>query len=175
MTGYMGKCKQLGGRIVYRLFLLVLLAPNHAQAQTELPSPTDRPRRAEEKTRKRHVPERTFGLVGAADIASCKSLEAAKATAKLIEQMPGTVCAAGDLAYERGSAENFKNCYDPTWGRFKDRTKPALGNHEYANRTASGYFQYWGAQAGAPGQGYYNYRQGERAIFVLEKKCSAKC
>ncbi|OLB35822.1 MAG: hypothetical protein AUH11_13275 [Acidobacteria bacterium 13_2_20CM_57_17] len=174
MTGYMGKCKQLGGRIVYRLFLLVLLAPNHAQAQTELPSPTDRPRRAEEKTRKRHVPERTFVLVGAGDIASCKNLEGAKATAKLIEQIPGTVFAAGDLAYERGSAENFKNCYDPTWGRFKDRTKPALGNHEYANRTASGYFQYWGAQAGPAGKGYYSYDLGDWHIVVLNTNCDAK-
>ena len=174
MTGYIGKCKQLGGRIVYRLFLLVLLAPNHAQAQTELPSATDRPRQAEEKTRKRHVPERTFVLVGAGDIASCKNPEGAKATAKLIEQIPGTVFAAGDLAYERGSAENFKNCYDPTWGRFKDRTKPALGNHEYANRTASGYFQYWGAQAGPAGKGYYSYDLGDWHIVALNTNCDAK-
>ena len=174
MTGYIGKCKQLGGRIVYRLFLLVLLAPNHAQAQTELPSATDRPRQAEEKTRKRHVPERTFVLVGAGDIASCKNPEGAKATAKLIEQIPGTVFAAGDLAYERGSAEDFKNCYDLTWGRFKDRTKPALGNHEYANRTASGYFQYWGAQAGPAGKGYYSYDLGAWHIVALNTNCDAK-
>src|SRR5437762_9843324 len=83
MTGYMGKCKQLGGRIVYRLFLLVLLAPNHAKAQTELPSATNRPRRAEEKTRKRHLPERTFVLVGAGDIASCKNPRSEEHTSEL--------------------------------------------------------------------------------------------
>src|SRR6266481_3307750 len=43
------------------------------------------------------------------DIASCKNPEGARATAKLIEQIPGTVFAAGDLAYEKGSAEDFKN------------------------------------------------------------------
>jgi len=41
------------------------------------------------------------------------------------------VFAAGDLAYENGTAEEFKNCYDKTWGRFKNRTHPAPGNHEF--------------------------------------------
>ncbi len=131
MAGYIGKSKQLGGRIVYGLFLLVLLAPNHAQAQTQLPPVTDRPTQTEAKAGKKHSPERTFVLVGAGDIASCKSPEGARATAKLVEQIPGTVFAAGDLAYEKGSAEEFRNCYDPAWGRFRERTKPALGNHEY--------------------------------------------
>src|SRR5437879_6689751 len=174
MTGYMGKDKQLGSRIVYRLFLLVLLAPNQVQAQAELPSATDRPRQMEEKTGKRHVPERTFVLVGAGDIASCKNPEGARATAKLIEQIPGTVFAAGDLAYEKGSAGDFKNCYDPAWGRFKDRTKPALGNHEYADPAASGYFQYWGTQAGPRGKGYYSYELGDWQIVVLNTNCNAK-
>ena len=174
MTGYMGKDKQLGSRIVYRLFLLVLLAPNQVQAQAELPSATDRPRQMEEKTGKRHVPERTFVLVGAGDIASCKNPEGARATAKLIEQIPGTVFAAGDLAYEKGSAEDFKSCYDPAWGRFKGRTKPALGNHEYAEATASGYFQYWGTQAGPRGKGYYSYELGDWHIVVLNTNCEAK-
>ena len=39
---------------------------------------------------------------------------------------------AGDNAYEIGSAQEFANCYDPTWGRFKDRTiRPAAGNHDW--------------------------------------------
>ncbi len=84
------------------------------------------------------------------------------------------VFAAGDLAYEKGSAEDFKNCYDPTWGRFRDRTKPALGNHEYADRAASGYFQYWGAQAGPPGKGFYSYDLGDWHIVVLNTNCNAK-
>jgi len=115
-----------------------------------------------------------FILVGAGDIASCKNPEGARATAKLIEQIPGTVFAAGDLAYEKGSAADFKNCYDPAWGRFKDRTKPALGNHEYVEPTASAYFQYWGAQAGAPGKGYYSYDLGSWHIVVLNTNCGAK-
>src|SRR6266853_2772389 len=52
-------------------------------------------------------------LVGAGDIASCDDLAGAEATAKLIDKIPGTVFAAGDLAYPDGSAEQFGNCYGP--------------------------------------------------------------
>ena len=115
-----------------------------------------------------------FVLVGAGDIASCKDPEGARATAKLIERIPGTVFAAGDLAYERGSAAEFKNCYGATWGEFKSRTKPTLGNHEYAEPTASAYFQYWRAQAGPPGEGYYSYDLGSWHIVALNTNCGAK-
>ena len=64
-------------------------------------------------------------LVGAGDIASCDDLKGAEATAKLLDNIPGTVFAAGDLAYPDGSDEQFAKCYGPTWGRFKDRTRPA--------------------------------------------------
>lgn len=120
------------------------------------------------------VTQQTFVLVGAGDIAGCKNLDGAQATAQLIEQIPGTVFAAGDLAYERGSAADFKNCYDPVWGKFKDRTRPALGNHEYGAPTASGYFQYWGAQAGTAGKGFYSYDLGAWHIVVLNTNCKVK-
>ena len=118
--------------------------------------------------------DQTFTLAGAGDIATCKHLESAEATAKLIEQIPGTVFAAGDLAYEKGSPAEFKNCYDPTWGKFKDRTKPALGNHEYGQPTAAGYFQYWGPQAGPADQGFYSYDLGRWHIVVLNTNCNNK-
>jgi hypothetical protein len=117
---------------------------------------------------------RPFVLVGAGDIASCKSPEGARATAKLIEQIPGTVFAAGDLAYESGSPDEFEFCYGPTWGKFKDRTKPALGNHEYVNPTAHGYFDYWGTQAGPRGKGYYSFDLGGWHIVALNTNCYVK-
>ena len=58
-------------------------------------------------------------LVGAGDIASCDDLAGAYATAKLIENIPGTVLAVGDLAYPDGSDENFSKCYAPTLGAFQ--------------------------------------------------------
>jgi hypothetical protein len=116
----------------------------------------------------------TFTLVGAGDIASCKDLRGAESTAELIERIPGTVFAAGDLAYENGTPAEFKNCYDKTWGRFKDRTKPAPGNHEYNGSEATGYFQYWGAQAGEPGKGYYSYDLGDWHIIALNTNCKSQ-
>ncbi len=174
MFGYIGMCKELVGRSVRGLILLVLIVPPLARAQTQVPPATDQPKRAQLPAREKHRSERAFVLVGAGDIASCKNPEGARATAKLIEQIPGTVFAAGDLAYEKGSVEDFKNCYDPAWGRFKKRTRPALGNHEYVDHTASGYFQYWGTQAGPLGKGYYSYDLGDWHIVVLNTNCAAK-
>jgi acid phosphatase type 7 len=173
MLGYIEKRKlmrnPLGG-----LLLLLLFPPLKAQVQTQPEPATGAFKQAPTKPRRKRGTEGTFILVGAGDIASCKDPEGAAATAKLIEQIPGTVFAAGDLAYEKGSAEEFKDCYDPKWGRFKNRTRPALGNHEYVDPTASAYFQYWGTQAGPPGKGYYSYELGDWHIVVLNTNCNAK-
>lgn len=93
-------------------------------------------------------------LLGAADGASCPDLAGAYATSKLIEKIPGAVFVAGDLAYPDGSDENFAKCYQPTWGRFMDRTRPAPGNHEYHSDGASGCNRYFGAAAGDLKNGY---------------------
>src|SRR5260370_38578939 len=110
MGGYKGKWKQLRGGTVCGLFLLVLLAQNHIQAQTQLLSATERPRQKEDKIRKSHLPERTFVLVGPGDIASCKKPEGGRGTAELGKQIPGTVAAAGALTSEEVSARQFRKC-----------------------------------------------------------------
>ena len=115
-----------------------------------------------------------FTLVGAGDIASCGDLLGAEATAALIEEIPGTVFAAGDLVYDRGTIGEFQNCYEPTWGKFKNRTMPAPGNHEYNGSSASGYFQYWGERAGEPSKGYYSYDLGGWHVVVLNTNCSVR-
>ena len=109
-------------------------------------------------------------LIGAGDIADCSDLSGAEATAKLLEANPGTVMALGDLAYPDGSAENFK-CYDQTWGRVKNRTRPAVGNHEFHSSGAAYYFQYFGAAAGDPKTGYYSYELGAWHVVVLNSEC----
>ena len=111
-------------------------------------------------------------LVGAGDIASCADLSGAEATAKLLDSIPGVVFTAGDNAYESGTAEEFKNCYQPTWGRHKDRTRPAVGNHEFHSNSATPYFDYFGERAGDPSQGYYSYELGTWHIVVLNSECA---
>lgn len=109
-------------------------------------------------------------LIGAGDIADCSDLAGAEATAKLLEVNPGTVMALGDLAYPNGTAEDFK-CYDKTWGRVKDRTRPAVGNHEFHSSGAAYYFQYFGPAAGDPKTGYYSYDLGSWHVVVLNSEC----
>jgi hypothetical protein len=109
-------------------------------------------------------------LVGAGDIADCRDLSGAEATAKLLEKIPGTVMAVGDLAYPDGSKENF-DCYDRTWGRVKARTRPSPGNHEFHTQGAAFYFSYFGQAAGDPNAGYYSYELGTWHIIVLNSEC----
>jgi hypothetical protein len=109
-------------------------------------------------------------LVGTGDIASCAN-QNDEATAKLLDGISGTVFAAGDTAYDSGTAAEFNNCYDPTWGRHKARTYPVPGNHEYRTANASGYFGYYGAVAGDPSGGYYSYNLGQWHIVALNSMC----
>lgn len=150
--------------------VLPFLVQPTGNVQTNSPPPPSRAAEALQVADSKPA-SRTFVLVGAGDIASCRDPKGARATAKLIEQIPGTVFAAGDLAYEKGTPAEFKNCYGPAWGRFKDRTRPALGNHEYVDHVAAGYFQYWGAKAGPKGKGYYSYDLGNWHIVVLNTNC----
>ena len=109
-------------------------------------------------------------IVAAGDIADCRS-EGAEATAELLEGIDGTVLTLGDHAYPDGSAEDFEECYDPTWGRFEDRTKPSPGNHEYDTEEAEGYFDYFGKAAGEPDKGYYSYDLGAWHLVALNSNC----
>jgi hypothetical protein len=124
--------------------------------------------------------ETTATLVGAGDIAKCCSVAKgpqycatpnelepadrnyAAQTAALLANIPGTVIAMGDNAYERGTRSQYANCYDnyklfdyslfddrtDWWGQYKARTMPVLGNHEYQNsddptRRSKPYFEYF--------------------------------
>jgi len=73
-------------------------------------------------------------VVTAGDIAVCRT-EGDEATAKLVEANDGArVLTLGDNAYPEGSTEDFEECYEPTWGQFKNRTRPIPGNHAYYRR-----------------------------------------
>jgi hypothetical protein len=109
-------------------------------------------------------------MVGAGDIAKCSS-SADEATARLLDDIPGTVFTVGDNVYDSGTPTEFRNCYGPSWGRHKARTRPALGNHEYETAGASGYFGYFGSAAGDPSKGYYSYDKGEWHVVALNSNC----
>jgi hypothetical protein len=107
-------------------------------------------------------------FVGAGDIAQCTNGGVPQATARLLDSISGTVFALGDNAYPSGTTENYHTCYDTTWGRHKARTRPVPGNHEYdGGLAAAPFFDYFGANAGAPGAGYYSYDLGNWHVIAL--------
>ena len=108
-------------------------------------------------------------LIAAGDIALCGT-EGSELTARLIDSMDGTGVAAGDNAYPSGRIEDYRNCYQPSWGRHLDRTRPTPGNHEYETPGATAYFQYFGPNAGPAGRGYYSYTLGSWHIVSLNSE-----
>jgi len=118
-------------------------------------------------------PGGAFVLVGAGDIADC-GLQGASLTARLLDRIDGTVITLGDNAYPGGARVDFLNCYDPTWGRHIDRTRPSPGNHDYDTPGAAGYFEYFGERAGPPGEGYYRYTVGAWTVMALNSETGVR-
>jgi hypothetical protein len=83
----------------------------------------------------------------------------------------------GDLQYNSASASQIQASYDPSWGRVKSITRPALGNHEPGN--ASGYFDYFNGSgamngpAGERGKGYYSFNIGTWHLVALNSNCAS--
>lgn len=68
-----------------------------------------------------------------------------KATSDLIiNRGAGLVLTLGDNAYDSGTLNEYNTKYDPTWGRFKGKTKPSAGNHDWETPNAQGYRDYFG-------------------------------
>jgi Calcineurin-like phosphoesterase len=109
-------------------------------------------------------PLSSFSVVASADIAECFGLSAAGSgaakTAVLVTPKDSLVITAGDNAYDYGSPSEYAYCFDPTWGAFKDRLFPTIGNHDYYTPDAAGYFGYFGPRAGPDRRGYYSFDYG---------------
>ena len=109
-------------------------------------------------------------IIAAGDIGDC-TRTSDEATGALLDTIPGTVMPLGDNAYVSGTPTEYANCYDPAWGRVKNRTRPVPGNHDYYNpgpsKNADGYFGYFGAAAGPDKKGYYDFTLGTWFIIVL--------
>ncbi|HZX26169.1 MAG TPA: metallophosphoesterase [Telluria sp.] len=102
------------------------------------------------------APAAATTIYAAGDIAYCEyakpAQSAAAGTAALVERElardpAARVLTLGDNVYQHGTLEEYRRCYEPTWGRFKERTLPAPGNRDYARPGAPGYFAYFGRPA----------------------------
>jgi len=102
-----------------------------------------------------------------------------RATSDVVKDIdPDAVFALGDLQYQAGTLANFRASYDPTWGRFKDITYPIVGDHEYGDPEAAGYFAYFGARATPQDlqcdsgcRGYYSFDLGAWHVIALNVIC----
>jgi Calcineurin-like phosphoesterase len=108
----------------------------------------------------------------------------AKYTAGLINNMnPSRVFAMGDLQYNSGKLTDFNVSYQNSWGAFKSKSNPVVGNHEYGTSGAGGYFSYFG-DAATPRQpgcrkdcdGYYSFNVAVGSsnwhIAVINGECA---
>ncbi|WP_448614044.1 metallophosphoesterase family protein [Modestobacter sp. URMC 112] len=99
-----------------------------------------------------------------------------EATSDVVLDMdPDVVLALGDLQYPSGGLEDFEESYDPTWGRFKDITRPVPGNHELGKSEGTGYYGYFGETAGERDKGWYSFDAGGWHFVALNSECDDDC
>jgi hypothetical protein len=122
------------------------------------------------------LPGKGINLYVAGDIADCRNYRpensgaaktAALIAARLADDDKAAVLTLGDNTYPVGLPSEFTHCYEPTWGRFKARTYPSPGNHEYYSPQAAGYYNYFGDAAGPARRGYYSFTLGGWHIISL--------
>jgi 3',5'-cyclic AMP phosphodiesterase CpdA len=114
-------------------------------------------------------------IVAAGDIARCKDLAAAAATARLARVIVAAhpaarVITVGDHTYPDGTREEFARCYEPTWGALNAITAPSPGNHDYETEGGAPYFEYFAHYRSDPAartRGYYAFEVGGWHVVSL--------
>ncbi len=111
------------------------------------------------------------GTCDAGDGTSCEH----ERTARLVESInPVYVLTMGDNQYDDGRLSEYRSYYATTWGRFKNKTRPTPGNHEYYDPAgpASGYKAYFGSIATPNGKTYYSFDHGNWHFVALDSEQS---
>lgn len=149
---------------VFVFFLISLLAaPGSAHAEKSKPAAT-------------LISNKSITVFAAGDIADCRKNTAAESmaarTADLIlngmaKDSKSLAITLGNNTYPVGRTEEFNECYEPTWGQFKNRTLPSPGNHDYGMPLALAYYNYFDELAGPDRRGYYRKTAGRWALISL--------
>jgi acid phosphatase type 7 len=125
----------------------------------------------------------TTTIFAVGDIAQCNGLPASLSTAAKTAQLTQTlienaksvtsIITLGDNVYVKGLASEFLDCYEPTWGKFKNITFATPGNHDYGVPLALDYFSYFGQAAGVDKSGYYSKSVNGWLIVSLNSNVDA--
>jgi hypothetical protein len=117
----------------------------------------------------------TASMVAISDVAGCTAdhqPRGSRTVANVVANLSGPLAVVGDEVQGLSTKLiDFRNCYDPAWGRFNSRARPVPGNHEYLTSGAAGYFDYFGSRAGTRGKGYYAYSVGDWKVLALNSNC----
>jgi chitodextrinase len=108
-------------------------------------------------------------VVAAAGDGASGEVNATLASNLAVSQNPNLFLYLGDV-YEKGSFAEFYNWYgteSTNYGRLRAITNPTIGNHEYENGVAPGYFDYWN---NIPN--YYSYDAGGWHFISLNSNYS---
>jgi hypothetical protein len=104
------------------------------------------------------------------DIAICGQ-EGDDQTAALIADWNAEIIIPGDANNENGTMYEYQNCYDPSWGIYRERVHVVAGNHDYYSDPLPNYYTYFGEAAGPPGLGYYSFDLAGWHFIGLNSNC----
>jgi hypothetical protein len=78
------------------------------------------------------------------------------------------------MSTKKGTYTEFSNWYGTPstyFGKFRSITNPVIGNHEYENGAAPGYFEYWNMD---PNKSYYSYNAGGWHFIAINSNSKFK-
>jgi hypothetical protein len=85
---------------------------------------------------------------------------------------PTLLIGLGDYQFERPTSDAYRDVYDPSWGRLRERTVPVFGNQEYKDRDAKTFTDYFGGQV-RDLRGYWSQDIGDWHLVVLNSNCES--
>jgi 3',5'-cyclic AMP phosphodiesterase CpdA len=104
----------------------------------------------------------------------CRDLQ----TLAVVEGLaPDLVLPLGDNQYDSGTATEYSQRYNLSWGRLRALSRPVPGNHEYQDEEARGYFDYFNGfrtytgVAGDRDKGYYSFDFADWHFVALNSNC----
>jgi 3',5'-cyclic AMP phosphodiesterase CpdA len=89
----------------------------------------------------------------------------------IVKSNPDSVWLLGDIQYLNGELDQFRNSFGKAFAPLRKRWRPNPGNHEYVTTNASGYYEFFGKDAGPHQRGFYSFDVGSWHVVSLNANC----